>query len=506
MTTATHVRVAIVGSGFSGLGMAMRLKASGMDDFVVFERGDDVGGTWRDNTYPGAACDVPSHLYSFSFAPNPDWSHAFSDQAEIQQYLRDCADRSGVRPHIRFGHTVTALRWDQARSMWAIETSGGTYTAQFAIAGMGALSEPSVPDLPGLDRFEGTLFHSAQWNHDHDLTGERVAVVGTGASSIQFVPQIVDDVAQLDLYQRTAPWIIPRRNRRIGGTERRLYRRFPVLQRMLRAAIFWGREAYVAGFAGPRWVMKLPDRLARHHLRSQVPDPELRRKLTPGYTIGCKRILISNDYYPALSRDNVDVIDSGVSEIRERSVVAADGTERPVDTIIFGTGFHVTDYPAGRMIFGRGGMALSDVWRHGMEAHVGATVPGFPNLFLLVGPNTGLGHTSMVLMIEAQVTYILDALKHMTRSRLATFEVRPEAVRAYNDELQRKLGGTVWSTGGCSSWYLDDTGRNTTLWPDFVRSFERRTRRFDVAAYDFTAPEPGRVLTLPEVASGERVA
>ena len=506
----THHRVAIIGTGFAGLAMAMRLRGAGMHDFVVFERASEVGGTWRDNTYPGAACDVPSHLYSFSFAPNPNWTRAFSDQGEIQQYLRDCTDRFGVRPHIRFNSRVDAIRWDERRQLWDIDVAGETFTAQFVVGGMGALSEPSIPPLKGLDTFEGTIFHSAQWDHDHDLTGERVAVVGTGASSIQFVPQIAGTAASIDLYQRTAPWIIPRRNRRIGRFERWLYRRVPALQHVLRAGIYWGREMYVLGFTGPRKLMRIPERIARHHLRKQVPDPILREKVTPEYTIGCKRILISSDYYPALSRDDVEVVPFGVTQVRPHSVVAADGVERPADTIIFGTGFHVTDYPAGRWIFGRGGTALSDVWRDGMEAHVGATVPGFPNLFLLVGPNTGLGHTSMVLMIEAQVTYILSALRHMVGNRLRTLEVRPEALRAYNDELQAKLQNTVWTTGGCASWYLDDTGRNTTLWPDFTWRFADRARRFDVAAYTFT-PAIGRdesvVSLLPEgEPTGERVA
>lgn len=499
-TELGHFRVAVLGAGFAGLGMAIRLKQNGSDDFVVFERADDVGGTWRDNTYPGAACDVPSHLYSFSFAPNPNWSESFSGQREIQQYLRHCADRFGVRSHIRFSHTVEALRWDDDAQRWRIATSAGDCTAQFVVNGMGALSEPSIPEIPGLKSFPGTVFHSARWRHDHDLHGEHVAVVGTGASAIQFLPQITDGVAQLDLYQRTPPWVIPRVNRRITGAERWLFNRFPVLQRLYRAAIYWGREAYVFGFTGPRRLMRIPERIARAHLQRQVPDPGLREQLTPDYTIGCKRILIANDYYPALARPNVTVVDSGVSQIRGSTIVAADGTERPADTIIFGTGFHVTDYPAGEVIWGRGGQRLADAWRDGMEAYRGTTVSGFPNLFLLTGPNTGLGHSSMVYMIEAQLNYVIDALRRMDRQGMCSFDVRSEAQRTYNRGVQQRMRNTVWTTGGCVSWYLDDTGRNTSLWPDFTWRFARQTRRFDAAAYAFRrrGQHAGETIDLPQ--------
>jgi cation diffusion facilitator CzcD-associated flavoprotein CzcO len=501
-----HHRVAVIGTGFAGLGAAIRMRQAGITDFVVFERAEEVGGTWRDNTYPGAACDVPSHLYSFSFAPNPGWTESFSAQPEIQAYLQDCADRFGVRPHVRFRHTVEAIVWDDAAQHWRIDTDRGSWTAAVVINGMGALSEPSIPDLPGLDRFQGAMFHSARWDHDHDLTGKRVAVVGTGASAIQFVPQIVDQVAQLDLYQRTPPWIIPRRNRRIRGWERRLYRRFPRLQQLVRAAIYWGRELYVLGFRGPERFMKIPEKIARRLLAEQVPDPALRATLTPDYTIGCKRILIASDYYPALSRPHVDVIPCGVGEVREHAVVGADGVERPADTIIFGTGFHVTDYPAGKLIRGRDGRRLTDVWADGMESYVGATVAGFPNLFLMTGPNTGLGHTSMVYMIEAQLDYIIDCLQRMDRHGIATVEVRPEVQRAYNVRVQERLEGTVWTTGGCSSWYLDDTGRNTTLWPDYTFRYRRRTRRFDPR--DYVLRRAGDAAAdAPQVGTaGDRVA
>ena len=355
----SHYRVAIVGTGFSGLGMAARLKRDGMDDFVVLERNEGVGGTWWDNTYPGCQCDVPSHLYSFSFAPNPNWTSTFSPQAEIWEYLRGCARRYGVIEHVRFGHEVLEAEWDDEGQRWRIATSQGPLTAQALVLGTGPLSAPSVPDLPGLDAFEGTMFHSATWDHDHELDGERVAVVGTGASAIQFVPKIQPRVSRLHVFQRTAPWIMPRPDRPLRPWERHLYRALPAAQLLMRAGIYWARESFVVGFRHPR-AMRLAERLALRHLERQVPDPELRRKLTPTYRIGCKRVLISNDYLPALTKENVEVVTDAIAEVRPRSIVTADGSERAVDTIIFGTGFHVTDMPAAERIRGRDGQTLAE--------------------------------------------------------------------------------------------------------------------------------------------------
>ncbi|HEV7865325.1 MAG TPA: NAD(P)/FAD-dependent oxidoreductase, partial [Acidimicrobiia bacterium] len=347
--------------------MAVRLKQAGVDDFVVLERAGEVGGTWRDNTYPGAACDVPSHLYSFSFAPNPDWTRSFSPQTEIQAYLRRTATDFGVRPHIRFHHEVVGAAWDETAQRWHVRTNargpggdpqGGEFEADVLVSATGALSDPAIPPLPGLDRFEGTVFHSARWDHGHDLTGRRVAVVGTGASAIQFVPMVQPHVAQLTVFQRTPPWILPRWDRRFHPAERWAFRHLPPLQRLARAGIYWGREQTVAGFVVAPNLMRAAERLAHRHLERSVPDPLLRAKLTPDYRIGCKRILISNDYLPALTRPNVDLVPAGVSEVRAGSVVASDGTEHEVDTIIFGTGFHVTDIPVADRIVGRGGVAL----------------------------------------------------------------------------------------------------------------------------------------------------
>jgi cation diffusion facilitator CzcD-associated flavoprotein CzcO len=478
-----HFRIAIVGSGFAGLGMAIRLKQQGVEDFVLFERADDIGGTWRDNTYPGVACDVPSHLYSFSFAPNPGWSRTFSPGNEIQDYLRRCAGHFDVYPHVKFRHAVTGAQWDDEGQRWEIETSAGHYSADVLIAGMGGLSEPKIPDIPGRDSFEGAAFHTAQWDHDVDLRGKRIAVIGTGASSIQVVPKIQPEAEKLYLFQRTPAWIMPHRDRPISDRERTAYKRFPLLQKVMRGAIYWARETFVIPFIKPKLADR-PEAIARRHLASHVKDPELRRKLTPGYKFGCKRVLPSNHFYPAVSQPNVELLTDGIREITPRGIVTADGVEHEVDVIVYGTGFRVNDMPFTHLIRGRDGRTLSETWSESMEAYLGTSVAGFPNMFMLVGPNTGLGHNSIVFMIESQVEYVLDALRTMAARGLASVDVRRDVQDSFNRELQERLKDTVWSTGGCASWYLDDTGRNTTLWPGSTWPFRQKTRRFDAACYE----------------------
>ena len=482
-------RIAIIGTGFAGLGMAIRLRQEDIDDFVVLEKADDVGGTWRENTYPGVQCDVPSHLYSFSFAPNPNWSRTFPLGDEIWDYLRECAVRYRVMPHIRFGEEVQSADWDDERQRWRIETADDTITAQVLVAGTGPLHEPSIPAVPGLDRFEGRMFHSAEWDHDHDLTGERVAVVGTGASAIQFVPRIQPKVSRMHVFQRTPPWIMPHPDRALSPLEHRIYRALPPAQLAMRGAVYWARETFVLGFMDRR-LAKLPERVALKHLRDQVPDPELRRDLTPDYTIGCKRVLLSNDYLPALMQPNVELVTDGIAEVRASSVVTAGGSEREVDTIIFGTGFRVTDPPSADLMRGRDGRTLAETWRGTMEAHLGTTIAGFPNLFFLVGPNTGLGHNSIVFMIESQLNYVLDALRTMDARGAGSIDVRPDVQARYNAAIQKRLRNTVWNTGGCASWYLDHTGHNTTLWPGFTWPFRRLLRRFDLDHYELRPPVP----------------
>jgi cation diffusion facilitator CzcD-associated flavoprotein CzcO len=491
-----HFHIAIAGSGFGGLGMAIRLKQSGLQDFVIFERSHDVGGVWRDNAYPGCACDVQSHLYSFSFAPNPAWSRAFSPRGEIHAYLRDCADRFGIRPHVRFQHAVQEARWDDVQQRWHLQTSEGPYTADVFISAVGGLSEPAIPNLPGLERFQGKVMHSARWDSGYALTGRRVAVIGTGASAIQFVPAIQPQVGRLLLFQRTPPWVMPRMDRSISERMRRLYQRLPGAQRLSRGAIYALRELMALGFMHP-WILRLAQRRALRHLERSIPDPVLRAKVTPTYTLGCKRVLVSDDYLPTLSQPNVDVITDGIREVREHAIVTADGTEHAVDAIIFGTGFQVTDMPIARHIHGRGGRSLVEAWGGTMKAHLGTTINGFPNLFMLLGPNTGLGHTSVILMIESQIDHVLGALRYLEGRGLAAVEPTPEAQADFNQQLDTRMSGTVWMQGGCVSWYLDATGRNSTLWPGFTFTFRRRVERFEPSEYVAIFPHRHRPAALP---------
>ncbi len=488
-----RVRVAIVGAGFSGLGLAIRLKRQGMDDFVILERASEVGGTWRDNTYPGCACDVPSHLYSFSFAPNPNWTRTYSPQGEIQAYLRHCAERFGIGPHIQWDEEVRDAAWDEASQRWRITTTHQQFLAETLALGNGPLSEPTTPNIPGIASFQGRLFHSARWDHDYDLTGKRVAVIGTGASAIQFVPHIQPQVAQLTLFQRTPPWIIPRLDRPIPPWRRRMFRWAPITQRLTRTVIYWQREINVLGLVYRPTIIQNSEKLVLNHLAAHVADPVLRAKLTPTYRMGCKRILLSDDFYPAVSQPNVAVVTDPIREVRAGSVVTNDGSEFAVDAIICATGFHVTDMPAADYVRGRDGRTLAEAWRDAPSAYLGTTVAGFPNLFILIGPNTGLGLTSMVFMMESQFNYILDALRCMRRVGAQSIEAQPTRQRAFNDEVQRRMVGTVWASG-CSSWYLGANGYNSTIWPGFTWEYRQRTRHFDPAAYTLAAPtvEPGQ--------------
>jgi cation diffusion facilitator CzcD-associated flavoprotein CzcO len=477
-----HVRVCIAGTGFSGIGMAIRLKQDGVDDFVLIERADDLGGTWRDNTYPGCACDVPSHLYSFSFEPNPGWSRTFSPQPEIWDYLRRVAEKHGIVSHMRFGHELVEAAWNDDEQVWTIETSKGTVTADVLVSGVGGLSEPKLPDIPGIESFEGAAFHTAKWDHDVDLEGKRVAVIGTGASSIQVVPRIQPEVGKLTLFQRTPPWIVPQRDRPLSRVERVLYKLLPPAQLAMRALIYWARELFVLGFMKPH-EGGANERVARHHLHKQVPPGELREKLTPRYRMGCKRVLISDRYYPALQQPNVELVTESIAEITPRGIRTTDGTEHELDAIVFGTGFHVTDMPIAQRIRGGDGRLLDEVWEGSPQAYLGITVSGFPNLFLLLGPNTALGHNSVVFMTEAQVNYVIHSLRFMRAHGVAALQVRPEVQAAYNEGIQQRLQGTVWNSGGCVSWYLDAKGRNTTIWPGFTWPYRQRTSQFDPADY-----------------------
>ena len=486
-TLPGHVSVLVIGAGFGGLGLAIKLTERGEDDFVVIERGDEVGGTWRDNTYPGAACDVPSQLYSFSFAPNPDWSRSFSPGWEIQDYLRKVARDSGVLGRFRFNVDFEDAQWDDEAALWRITTSAGECTANVLVSAAGALADPKMPDIDGIDSFGGEVFHSARWNHDSDLTGKRVAVIGTGASSIQIVPEIVEQVEHLDVYQRTAPWVMPRRDRAYTGIEKKVFKRIPGAQKVVRSAIYLGREALVPGFTVNPKLVAPAKKLALANIRKGIEDPALREKVTPTFEIGCKRILISNDWYPSLIRDNVDLVTDRVAKVTPTSIVTTDGVEREIDVLIVATGFLTTEQPVAYKVTGRNGETLAEAWaEHGIQAYKGATVNGFPNFFFVIGPNTGLGHTSMVFMIESQIAYVLEALRTMRERNLGTVEPTADAQQAWNDDIQHRMKRTVWNTGGCSSWYLDDHGRNVTLWPRTTFKFRQLTARFDPHAYETT--------------------
>jgi cation diffusion facilitator CzcD-associated flavoprotein CzcO len=483
-----HVRVAILGTGFAGLVMALRLREAGETDFVLLERADDIGGTWRDNTYPGCACDVPSALYSISFAPNPDWSFAFSRQPEIQAYMQRVVTDRGLRPHLRLRHEVLEARWDDAASRWHVHTSAGDLTADVLVSGSGALADPVLPDIPGLDTFPGPVFHSARWRHDVELAGKRVAAIGTGASAIQFIPEVAKEAAHVTVFQRTAAWVVPRLDFPISERWKRRFRRHPRLQTAFRGLVYGIAESQVYGFVRRPDFLDWQKRQALWQLKKHIEDPELRARLTPDYHIGCKRILRSSDFYPALARPNVSVT-GGLREVRGATLVAADGSEHTADVLVLGTGFHASDIPIAKRIVGRDGQRLSDRWEGGVRTLRGITATGCPNLFFLVGPNTVLGHSSIIYMIESQVTYVMDALRHRAARGAATVEPTEAAERAWDDEVQDKLQGTVWNTGGCRSWYLDDNGRNTTLWPGATWAYRRATRRFDPREYRL---EPAR--------------
>jgi cation diffusion facilitator CzcD-associated flavoprotein CzcO len=480
--TAVDHEVVIIGAGFAGLCMAIRLQEQGPRDFVIVERAGSVGGTWRDNHYPGAACDVPSHLYSLSFEPNPGWSRKYPTQPELRAYLEDVAARHGLLEKIRFGTRLLSAEYDEAARLWRVTTSAGVIRARSLVCGVGGLSEPKLPDIPGIGTFRGKTFHSARWDHSYDLSGKRVAVIGAGASAIQFVPEIVDKVARIDVYQRTPNWIIPRPDRAYTGIEKWLFRTVPAARELHRAQIYWLHELRVLGMVTHPGLMKLFQALAERHIAKQVKDPALRAKVTPKYTIGCKRILIANDWYPALQRPNVELITEGITEIREGSVVTADGAVREVDCIIYATGFYATESPIAGMLRGRGGQLLSDAWADGEEAYLGTLIKGFPNLYFVVGPNTGLGHSSMVFMIEAQVEFITRLLSHMRGARAESLEIKAEAQDAFNEQLQRRLRGSIWATG-CTSWYQHRSGKITALWPGFTFDFWLRARRLDAAQF-----------------------
>jgi cation diffusion facilitator CzcD-associated flavoprotein CzcO len=467
-------RIAILGAGFAGACAAIRLRQAGFRDVTLFERAAEVGGTWRENTYPGCACDIPSHLYSFSFAPNPEWTRLYPRQAEIWDYLRRVVAQYGLRPLIRFGSEVVEARWDAG---WVLRLADGREERfDVVVSAIGFLSRPKLPQTSGA--FDGPVFHSAQWRHDVALEGKRVAVVGTGASAVQIVPEIARRAARVTVWQRTPPWVMPRADRAFSARSRAAFRRFPLLARLLRWRIYARQELLVPGFLGGKLLQRAFRRYGERMLRRQVRDPALRARLTPDYAPGCKRIIVSSDWYPALQRDNVELVAEAVARLDGHKVIGVAGTAREADVVVLATGFDASGFLGRLRVFGRGGRELGDSWKDGAATHLGISVAGFPDWFLLVGPNTGLGHNSILFMIEAQVNYLVRAL----RSGKRAIEVRPEAQAASYAEVQRRLQGTVWLSG-CRSWYLTEDGRNDTLWPGSTLEYWWRTRRFDAANY-----------------------
>jgi len=467
--------------------MAMKLRGAGMNSFLVIEKSEGIGGTWWENRYPGCACDIPSHLYSFSFDLNPKWSRMFAGRKEIQEYLEESVDRHGIRDRIRLKTQLREAVWDEDAGLWhATLGDGATVDARVIVSGMGALHVPRYPEIRGIERFEGASFHSATWDSTVDLTGKDVAVIGTGASSIQFVPEIAAQAGRLRLFQRTAPWIVPKLDHAIGERWRSRFGRIPGLMRAYRTLLFWMLEIRVLGFLKKGWLRRQGEKEARKHLAAQVTDPEMRARLTPTYEFGCKRVLISNDFYPTLARENVELITEPIQEMCAHSIVTGDGIERPVDVVIYGTGFRVTDMLLGTRIVGRDGVEIHDAWKERVAAFLGITVAGFPNFFLLLGPNTGLGHNSVVLMIEAQVRYVMSCLGMMQRRGQRVMEVRETSQRRFAERIREKLAGTVWIAGGCRSWYQDQrTGESPVVWPGSVVDYRRQTRSASAGDYLF---------------------
>ena len=485
-TVIKDVKTLIIGAGFAGLGMAIRLKRRGDNDFHILERAHDVGGTWRDNTYPGAACDVPSHLYCFSFRPNPNWSRVFSPGYEIQAYMQNAAKEEGILPHIDFNTNMDKAQWDEEQGRWLISTHKGVYRSQFLITGTGHLADEAFPKIDGLDTFTGAKFHSARWDHSISLENKRIGVVGTGASAIQIVPEMAKIASQLVVFQRTPAYIIPRFERDYTEGEKRMFARCPETLEDLRSELFWVQENTFAQRRAVPQFLNMGKQMALKHLENQVKDKELRDKLTPKYEPGCKRVLISNTFYPALQQPNVTLETSALTSTHGNIAKAASGAEYELDALIFATGFEATEPPYANLVYGKKGISLSEHWSQGMQAFDSVSVAGFPNLFSINGPNTSLGHNSIVYIIEAQIDYILGAFDKMDNIGASVIEPTRDAEDAYVDMIQKNAQGTVWIDGGCNSWYVDSrSGRLTLIWPDFGFAFRDYNGTFTGKGYEY---------------------
>ncbi len=469
--------VAIIGAGFSAICLAIQLRQSRIENFALFEKTDSVGGTWHDNTYPGAACDVPSHLYSFSFEMRHNWPKRFSGQPEILEYLNECATKYLVRRHIFFNTEIVEARFEEEQGVWQIQTSTGkTYFAKVLVSGMGQLNMPNTPAIPGLDHFQGEHFHSARWNHQLDLKGKKVAIVGTGASAIQFVPEVAKQAGELTVFQRSANWIVPKPDREYSAREIWVYEHFPLLQKLYRTLIYFQMEVSHPILHQGNRLGKLAERFARWNIRRQVTDPDVAAALTPDYPVGCRRVLISNDYYPTFNLPHVSLVADNIEQIQENKIITDNNTEYEADVIIFGTGFKSTEFLTPVEFYGKSAHKLNDHWQSGAEAYLGMTVSDFPNFFMMYGPNTNLGHNSIIFMFECQVRYIVQAVKKLLSEHLVSMEVRQEIMNAYNREIQQDLTETVWAAN-CHSWYKNDSGKITNNWPHTTLDYWMRTRQ-----------------------------
>ncbi len=479
--------VLVIGAGFGGLAAAVALRRAGVSDLVVLERADEIGGTWRDNTYPGCRCDVGSNLYSLSFAPNPDWSNTYSYQPEIQRYLLGVVERFHLRPLVRLGHEVTRVAFERTSGLWHVAGPWGERRARCVVLATGSLAEARLPDIPGIETFAGASVHTARWDDTVDLFGKRVAVVGTGASAIQVVPEVATVAAELTVFQRTPPWILPHGGRAVPERTRALYRWLPPLQRLARLRHYLERELLVLGFVKDPTRMARGEAMARAHLERQVADPDLRARLTPDYRLGCKRVLLSNDYYPALTRPNVRLVTEAIDRVEPTGLRRADGALTEVDAVVWATGFHVTDNPVVARVTDGDGRSLAEALAGRLDHYRGTTFPGYPNLFMLGGPNTGLGHSSVVFMMESQLRYVTETVRRALAEN-ALIEPTADAAATWTGRLRDRLPSTVWGSG-CASWYLAEGGVNTTIWPDFTFTFRRATRRFE--------PRDHRVAAAP---------
>jgi cation diffusion facilitator CzcD-associated flavoprotein CzcO len=499
MSSEIDYEVVIIGTGFAGIGMAVKLQQAGIHSFKLIERSDEVGGTWRDNTYPGCECDVQSHLYSFSFEAKADWSKKYSTWNEIRDYIIAVTDKHHLRKKIQFNTRLDGAEFDEPSGTWSVKLSDGSKVrTRFVITAVGPLSNPAIPEITGKETFKGPIFHSAKWDHSTELKGKKIAVIGTGASSIQFVPRIAEHASSVELFQRSAPWVLPKPDRKIFALEKILYKYVPGWRLAHRATLYWANEFTLRGFLKEKSLIRsIAEWGATKHIHHHIKDEVLRKKLTPNFQFGCKRALLSNEYYPALARDNVAVVDTGIERITETGIVDKNGKAHAADVIIWGTGFKVDEPLMGIDITGINGQDLNAVWKdNGFESYYGTTVSGFPNAFILAGPNTGIGHTSLVVMIEAQYNYVMDAIKKIHQQNIKYIDVKESVQTQFCQTMQDKMVGTAW-TSGCNSWYLSDSGKNFTIWPDFTYNYIRQTKQINLADY--------RIVKTDSIMVGENV-